>query len=256
MQPYAIDFETTGKDATTARPIEWALASCDDGAYFGAQLIALPPGETIPPETSAVHHIIDKDLEGAPYWPEALVEMWNFMAVDGEIDDVVLVAHNAEYEQGILAGTHFAPPQKSIPWVCTWKCALVVWPEAPSHSNEGLRYWLQLGRNRGRAGNQRPHSALHDAQVTAGIFNKLVEVISANGGGRDEAIRTMIQWSSEMPKLPTCPIGQQRGQKWEDIESGFLSWCLRQPDMRPDVKHCCEVELLRRRNRGPGRGQG
>lgn len=261
MHPIAIDFESTGKDAMTASPIEVGLASCDDGAFEYQQFVALQPGQLIPPETSAVHHIVDEDIRGAPYWPETLVTMRRQMEVDGSLDGVVLVAHNAEYEQGILANTEFA----ALPWVCTFKCALIAFPDAPSHSNEALRYWLKLGNNRGRAGQQNAHSALHDAKVTAGLFNVLrgwfsIDLIERGVLARDAElvdpfvqdviIGHMVQVSSEPAKLPTCPIGDWRGKKWEEVDAGFLRWMINKPIDREDAIHCARLELARRADKG------
>lgn len=257
MNPFTIDFETTNKDTTIARPIEVGIACPEDGAWEFQSFIAMPPGETIPPETSAVHHIVDEDIRGAPYWPEMLVMMRHQLELDGSLEGVVLVAHNAEYEQGILLNTEFA----ELPWICTYKCALIAFPEAPSHSNEGLRYWLKIG-TRGRSGPKDSHSALHDAKVTAGIYNvlygyfyaELVDIARVDGSAhpldpevQKVVIDHMVRISRSPAQLPTCPIGQEwRGKKWAEIDSGFLHWCLRQKDMREDVKHCAQAELDRR----------
>lgn len=254
---YTVDFETTGKDAAEAYAIEAALACPDDGAYGHETFIALPEGITIPPETSAVHHIIDEDLAGAPDWDTVVDGLWGAVSLGGELEpqDVVMVAHNAEYEQAVLAGTIF----DNCRWVCTFKCALIAWPDAPTHSNEGLRYWLGFGT--GRKKNQASHSALHDCKVTAGIFRALYGFFYAEAcssglldgdteinseEARSVVIRRMIDISEEIAVLPTCPIGKERGKKWEDIDGGFLSWTLRQPDMREDVKHAAREELNRR----------
>ena len=46
-----------------------------------------------------------------------------------------IAAHNADFE------TKFFEPM--LPVICTYKAALRVWPDAPSHSNGALRYWLE-----------------------------------------------------------------------------------------------------------------
>lgn len=258
---YTVDFETTGKEASEAFAIEAALASPDDGAYGYETFIALPPGVSIPPETSAVHHIIDEDIEGAPDWGTVVDSLWDAVSLGGELEpqQVVMVAHNAEYERAVLAGTIFDACQ----WVCTFKCALVIWPQAPTHSNEGLRYWLRMGT--GRKNKQASHSALHDCKVTAGIFNQLhgqfhARLVQAGAISdkfedvitpevRNAIIAEMVRVSKEIAVLPTCPIGKERGKKWADIDGGFLSWCLRQSDMREDVKHAARMELDRRAKR-------
>lgn len=261
MRPVACDFETTNQDATLARPIEVGLADCSDGAWFWESFIALPPGETIPPETSAVHHIIDEDIRGAPYWPETLVSMRRQLELDDCLDGLVLVAHNASYEQDILANTEFMQPP--VEWVCTFKCALIAFPEAPSHSNEALRYWLKLGSNRGRSAKQGAHSALHDAKVTAGLFNVLYgwffsQLVAEGELDKDThpldvhaeaaVMGRMIAISKAVAVLPRCPIGTPwRGMAWEDVDGGFLSWAIKQPDMREDVVVAARKELNRRK---------
>jgi exodeoxyribonuclease X len=259
MRPVALDFETTSQDALTAHPIEVGLADCWDGAWFWESFIALPPGETIPPETSAVHHIIDEDIEGAPSWERARSLMYDQLALDESLEGVVLVAHNASYEQGVLAGT----PYELLPWVCTFKCALIAFPEAPSHSNEALRYWLKLGSNRGRSAKQGAHSALHDAKVTAGLFNVLYgwfhsQLVAEGEVDKDThpldvhteaaVMGRMIAISKAVAVLPRCPIGTPwRGMPWEEVDGGFLSWAIKQPDMREDVVVAARKELNRRK---------
>lgn len=257
--PFTIDFETTALDTAVANPIEVGIACPDDGAWSHESFIALPEGASIPPETSAVHHIIEEDLRGAPDWATELDAMYGTMTMGGDtpVEELVLIAHNAEYERGILAGTW----ADRANWVCTFKCALVAWPDAPSHKNEGLRYWLDIGRL-GRSANNAAHSALHDAKVTAGIFNalrgffyaQLAEAGKLDGDkpwhdrfNLDVIYEHMIAISREVAVLPTCPIGKERGKKWSEIDAGFLSWTLRQPDMREDVKAAATRELARRR---------
>jgi exodeoxyribonuclease X len=258
---FTVDFETTGKEAADAYAIEAALACPDDGAYGYETFIALPDGVTIPPETSAVHHIVDADLIGAPDWDTVVDGLWGAVSLGGELEpeQVVMVAHNAEYEQAVLAGTIF----DRCRWVCTFKCALIIWPDAPSHSNEALRYWLGMGT--GRSFKQASHSALHDCKVTAGIFNQLYGqfhrrlVDEGRITGAFEAVQSpevqnaildeMARVSREIAVLPRCPIGKERGKPWSEIDAGFLSWTLRQPDMREDVKHAAREELNRRAGR-------
>lgn len=236
---FTIDFETTGKDPLASYPIEVGLASPDDGAFTWERFIALPEGETIPPETSAVHHIIDSDLEGAGAWHQVLVQLAVQTDFDSEDptgpDSPIFVAHNADYERGVLSRSDFSKAR----WICTYKAALRVWPDAPTHSNEGLRYWLQLGNDRGRRGATGAHSALHDAKVTAAILNGLLDA--------GASIEDMIAWSNEPRLLKTCPFGKHRGQPWADIPQSYFDWVLKQPDMEEDIKWNIRRAMMERR---------
>lgn len=145
---------------------------------------------------------------------------------------IVFAAHNAEFECKFLF--------PSIPIICTYKSALRIWPEAPSHSNSALRYWLQ---DQGliepdHALTMPPHRAGPDAYVTAHILKALL--VKATG-------REMVAWTKEPRLLPTCPIGKFRGKPWAEVEVGFLDWMLRQTDMDADFKWNANREIQRRR---------
>jgi hypothetical protein len=79
----------------------------------------------IPPGASAVHHIVDEDVANAPAFSEAIDR---FKGAD------FYVAHNCEFERSFFA----AQGIELGPWICTYKCALRVWPEFEGHSNQKL----------------------------------------------------------------------------------------------------------------------
>lgn len=225
---YCLDFETTDVEPTKAKVCEAALWN-----PYGISLDYLVnPGVPIPPETSAVHHITDDDVKDAPSW-ESVKRLLTtaLQPIQGE-PLRILVAHNAKYEQGVLG--EFC----DVLWVCTYKCALRVWPEAPSHKNEVLRYYLGLTDTRGRNSSQRSHSALHDAQVTYAIFQELL---------KHATIDDMIAWTEEPALFPKFSFGKFRGQPWSAADAGYLNWIIKQSDMDPDVKWNAQRELDRRR---------
>ena len=62
-----IDVETTGTDPTKDAIIE--IGSVDlvaDGSITNQQSTLVRPGIPVPPESSAVHHLINADVAGAP----------------------------------------------------------------------------------------------------------------------------------------------------------------------------------------------
>jgi exodeoxyribonuclease X len=224
----AVDLETTGTDPNQDHVIEWATV-----AYVASNVLAtdtrlVKPPIPIPPETSAIHHIIDDDVTDALGWNIEARRLARRLA-----DADILVAHNIEFERAFIG---YLAPDK--PWVCTYKCALRAWPDARRFGNEALRYWLELGTDRGRSQRQSPHSALHDTQVTVNILRKLLETHS---------IETLLQWSREGTVLPRCPIGKYRDWAWPDIEDGYLDWIVNKAkDMRPDVLNSAQMEIKRR----------
>lgn len=213
------DFETTGMtDAPGAAICE--IGWCDVTLTDGAIAIGTPearfchPGCSMPPEARAVHHISDADVANAPPPGDVL-------PVLGQPD--YFVAHNAKFEQ------HFFP-SASAPWICTWKVALRLWPEAPSHSNQTLRYLL--GLELGEAA-MPPHRAGPDAYVTAHLLAKML----ADGRA---SIDDMARWSSGSPLMPRITFGKHRGAKFSEVDTDYLQWMLRQnfdEDLKANARH-------------------
>lgn len=232
---YTIDFETTGVDAKTCEPVELAMFNPETHEFSWF----IKPEKPIPPETSAVHHIIDEDVFYCDGWPAIRNAFADLLRTEPDQKLPILVAHNAEYEKGVLLrnpeGCSDFPP---VIWICTYKCALRVWPDAPAHRNEVLRYWLKLGDDRGRFAHQQPHSALHDCRVTYAILTELL---------KHATIEQLVEWSELPAKLPRMPMGKHFGQTWDTVPGPYLQWCLAQADMREDVKFCAKEELERRK---------
>ena len=127
-----IDIETTGIDPAADAIIE--IASVDlvrGGGVANARSTYVAPGRPIHSLGGASPH-----GRRCARCPDA----------GGRVADVcgcadVYVAHNCEFEQSFLM-RHPAWPL--TPWVCTYKCALRVWPDLEGHKNQELRYQLGL----------------------------------------------------------------------------------------------------------------
>ncbi len=226
-----VDIETTGTEPP-AEIIEFGRADVvlDGSSYRIERPMArlYRPINGIPPETMAVHHITedDFDLQSPACSEERLRQaVWGGAAPD------VLVAHNCEFEQQFVTEV----VTDSLPWICTYKVALRVWPEAPRHSNQVLRYWRGLKLEAELA--MPPHRAGPDAWVTANILVELLSLAS---------ISEMITWTKEPKLLPTIPFGKHRGLSWADAPQDYLQWMVRQSDMDTDAIWNAQRELARR----------
>lgn len=222
------DVETTGIDPAIHRVIEIAAYDLDTDANtinrVGAQLTK--PGRDIPPEASAIHHLVEADLANAIAFDEAWAQFTqgapSFFA-----------AHNCEFEQGYLttpAGTQ---------WICTHKCSLRAWPDAPAHGNQVLRYHHGFDKYDGfdRELASRAHRAEPDAYVTTYLLHKLLT---------EHSLNDLLAWTTEPKAYPTIMFGKHRGSKWSDVPNDYLEWMLKQAGMDPDALHCANLELGRR----------
>ena len=211
MRITIVDVETTGLAPPDHAPCEigWVELDTVDGGFAigGGGTTLCHPGRPIPPEASAVHHIIDADLgPDAPSWRVAM-----HMPLDGAPD--VLCAHNCRFERQWLT----EEVTGGLPWICTYRCALRLWPEAPAHSNGTLRYWLQpAGLDRARAG--LAHRAWPDAYVTAHLLRDMLAYAPVD---------RLIAWSAEPALLPRVGFGKYRGAPWSAItDPSYLHWLL------------------------------
>ena len=220
-----VDFETTGTEPPEAEVCE--VGVCD--LHLEERRVDLPKSwlcrvRKMPPEVRAVHHISLAECEPwPPFDPELVL---------GPHEVAAIAAHNSEFE------TKFFTPTKPV--ICTYKSALRVWPDAPSHSNGALRYWLE---DQGKiapdhAATQPAHRAGPDAYVTAHL---LLALFGAGATGRN-----MVAWTKQPRIFPRCPIGKFRDQPWSEVEEGFLGWMIRHPDMDADLRWNAHQEIKRR----------
>jgi exodeoxyribonuclease X len=231
MTVRVIDCETTGTDAAVDAVIE--IASVDvqkDGTITNHLEQLICPPIPVPPEASAVHHLLYQDLTGQPPLKDVLPIFQGAQAY---------VAHNASFEQGFL-GKHLGEAL----WVCTYRCALRVWADFPSHSNQALRYRLGFANPFGIDRHTlSPHRALSDAIVTAAIFVELTKRASWPD---------LAQWSAEPALHTRLPMGKHRGERFDAVPEDYLRWIVEgQNELREEVKASARYWLDRRPSNGP-----
>jgi exodeoxyribonuclease X len=161
------------------------------------------------PEARAVHHIPDSCLDLAPTMAELVA------APVPRPSAPIWAAHNAEFDERLLlqsGGGDLLPSRK----ICTWRCALHLWPDAPSHKNQVLRYWLNVHPD--LPPGLHPHRALYDALVTAAILQRMLEM---------RTVQELEILTTQPVLLTTCRFGKHRGQRWADLPSDYLRWILR-----------------------------
>jgi exodeoxyribonuclease X len=230
-----IDLETTGTEPP-AEIIEFGRA--DVVSHAGGVEVEKPmarlyrPLNGIPPETMAVHHITEADFtDDTPVCtPDRLrMAVWGGKAPDA------LVAHSSDFERQFVTEA----VTDALPWICTYKVALRVWPEAPRHSNQVLRYWRGLNLDLDLA--MPPHRAGPDAWVTAHLLADLLKVTT---------VEQMIAWTKEPKLMPNIPFGKHRGTPWAEAPLDYLQWMVRQTDMDQDAVWNAQQELVRRTSGG------
>lgn len=214
-----IDFETTGLPEDAVRgicEIGWTDVTAD-WEVSGPNSVLVNPGHPIPPVTRAVHHICDADVSGAISPTEASIMLMRDMR-PGD----VFAAHNAKFEKAFFGGGDHR-------WICTLQCARHLFPDAPGHSNQVLRYHLDLdsdGMDFEAA--MPPHRAGPDTLVTAYILRRLIFASSVD---------RLVELTTAPVVLRTITFGKHRGAKWADLPRDYLQWIAFKSDLGTDEKH-------------------
>lgn len=224
----SIDFETTGEPKEDAPQAICEAGWCDVHLHLvdpqtglrqpeiGApQAMLVNPGRPMPPDARAVHHISDEDVASAPPPDLACAKLMQ------DRPDF-FCAHNADFEREFFGGG-------GIPFICTYKVAVRLWPEAQSHSLQFLRY--SLGLNIDQGAGLPAHRAGPDAYVGAALMARIIK--------HEEApdLDTMVRWSNGPALLSKIAFGKHKGTLWKDVDSGFLKWIIDPArDFSRDVK--------------------
>lgn len=235
-----VDTETTGFDPRDGGVCEIACVAVGDTIGDGYFQSLVNPGFPIGCDAMGTHHITNEMVADAPS-----LDMIFFDRGLGVHD--VWAAHNAEFDMSFLP-EHVRSPQRR--WICTWRCAMHIWPDAPSHKNQALRYWLGLDvSDMPEEAGKNAHRALYDAWVTAKLLRRMITWISLRDHSGVEDITTIQAIVNELIRLSTAPLilkkvrfGKHRDSLWVDVDRGYMQWCLRQ-DFDKDVIHTCKHHL-------------
>lgn len=211
-----LDTETTGTDPEVDAVVELGgtIVNVDAMSITGSFGRLVNPGRPIPPEAMGIHHIMDHEVVNAPLLKSVIDEL-------RPLAPFVPVAHSAHFD------SQFLPVFKNR-WVCTYRCARHVWPDAPGFSNQTLRYWLPGVNDECSMFAMPPHRAKPDSWVTAHILLRLL---------REKTIEELVRLTDEPILLKKVTFGKHRGEEWSKVPLDYLSWVKRQPDMDADVKH-------------------
>jgi len=161
-------------------------------------------------EAMAVHHITPKMLKEAKALPASQVKA-----------DVALLPgdywafHNAAFD------TKFFKPSQPI--ICTLETSRIIYPDAPSHKNQVLRYWLDLDSmmKPERVKNAETHRAGFDSYVTALLLGKMLMT-------NKMTIYDMAKTSNAISESPiltgSIPWGKHKGILWSKVPKDYLQW--------------------------------
>ncbi len=167
-----IDFETTGLSPESGdRVIEVGIAVLAEGRVVDRYQSFINPQVRIPGVVVALTGINDLMVRHAPKAAKVMPEIMDF------VGDMPLVAHNASFDMRFMDGElrriHHHRANESI---CSLRVARRVYPAAANHK------LATLVRLTGVRPAEQYHRALGDAEMTAGLWTRMVEDIEQQYG--------------------------------------------------------------------------
>ena len=223
MKLIVVDTETSDLPERGGQLLElaWMTLKDPDWKITSAYETYVQYSGPIDPRAQASHHIRADCLiaeRGAITREKAIIHLLNEIEPDSYI-----VAHNVDFDSKLL-------PEVSRPWVCTYRISKHIWPEAPAHSNQVLRYWLGVKPDLSMAPSiksRQPHQALYDVATTVGILQKMLEQHSP-----EELYKITVG----PHLLKAITFGKHKGTNFTDIPIDYLMWLRGQPELERDLK--------------------
>lgn len=156
-----LDFETTGLSNKYDDIIEFGGVRVEQGMVVDSLQTFVNPKKKLSNFTTELTGISDKDVMNAPTIEQALRMIKNF------IGDAVIVAHNAEFDIGMLnaALVKIGQDPLSNPVIDTLSLARTIYPHLRRYTLGYICHQLNVEYNEDEA-----HRADYDARVTSEVF--------------------------------------------------------------------------------------
>ncbi len=203
-------------------PIEIAYAPCS----FEQGVLVINQGEVFDeyfscPEPIALgalatHHILETDIAEKPSFD-------TFKMPQGV---QYLIGHNIDYD---IKAVQKCQPDFTVKGICTLALCRMVWPELP-HTLSAMYYHVMDDLELARKHLRHAHNAKADIYFTGVILKTLVEQL----GIKDMNSLFIMSETARIPKYIT--FGKHKGTAIKDLDSGYVSWLLKQPDLDPYLR--------------------
>lgn len=223
MRIIFLDTETTG-NGDTDRLCQLAVKE----RYVDEALVnaTYKPPVPISIESMAIHHITERMVADRPEFKES--PEYSGLKDLLESDEVIMVAHSAAFDLGMLAREGIVPKRA----ICTYKVAYALDPNdaLPNYRLQYLRYLLDLDIE------AEAHDAMGDVLVLEALFERLAKRMLERHGTEESAMDAMLTISAQPLLFTTIRFGKYSGKRLEDVaktDSSYLQWLLNEKKKSP-----------------------
>ena len=164
-----VDLETTGASAIYDRIVEAAVVRVEGGEIVARYEQLVDPKVAIPPFITRLTGIDGRMLKGKPTFAEIAGD------VQEALGELPLVAHNASFDEAFLRHAFARIGLKlTNPKLCTLRLARRLLPRLPTYRLDALTTYFGIK-------NQKRHRALGDAEATAQVLVRLLDLAAERG---------------------------------------------------------------------------
>lgn len=233
-----LDFETTGKDFSTAEVIEAGFVIRENNEWIIFQELHKPINTAIPPLVESITYITNKMVENSPTFLDSKDVFQS--VVDGFVNGYA-VGHNYFYDMKVGQNHGITFPVNSI---CTFKLAKKLFNGVTEIENLTLPY-LRFALELDVPIELYAHRAGNDSFMTGKLLEFFVDMMEESG-----IIDTSLPYGPQIMEYAntpflysTMPFGKHKGEKFEDIPKSYWQWASRTtnwfdseaPDYDPDL---------------------
>lgn len=227
MQAIILDTET---HTLNGLPIEIAYAPIEiengklslDKKQIFDQLYQV--GQPISYAAMAVHHILESDLEGQPFYNEFQLPT----------QTTYIIGHNVDYDIAAIARCGVDVSQ--LKPICTLALARHVWENAEAHNISALIYLISKGSDKAREMLKGAHRADADIILTANILMHIIHQLNIQD-------IEQLYVASEQARIPkSITFGKHKGTAIQDLPADYIQWLMRQEDLDPYLRKALEAK--------------
>lgn len=220
MTPFVLDTETAGLDGGVC---DLALVKVDYDLNVLWEVESLiDPERPISPSASGIHHITDDMVQFEP----TLSEFMGLHSHPFKEGPMLFIGHNVKFDLRMLKDEL----PESYCELCTLKLARMLWPEAPDHKLQTLRYMFKL--DAGTA-----HRAMGDVITCLNLIRMVAHEHDTDLQGVYEMARKPMPLSTKMP------FGKHKGVPLSDVPKSYVRWLLDSAEIDPDLREALSQRI-------------
>lgn len=217
MNAVILDTET---HALNGYPIEIAFAPC---AFAQGVLVIhqdqvfdeyFSCPEPISLGAMAVHHILETDIAEKP--------SYDTFRMPENVE--YLIGHNINCD---IEAVQKCQPDFKVKGICTLALARMIWDGLETHTLGALYYYVMEDKQSAKKHLRNAHNAKADIYFTGVILRAIVEKLAI----KDMQSLYLMSEAARIPKR--INFGKHKGTLIKDLDSGYISWLLRQDDLDP-----------------------